>query len=372
MPRKTKKEVVIIRTNIPHYRVEFFNSLRAVLEDNEINLRLLYCNPDEISSRYGFDTDSSWAEKFNVHFFPAGMTWFSVTRQLPHSDLVIVEDASRHLVNYALYLKRFWGRPKLALWGHGWTRTDEPNRLAEWAKRWIGKQTDWYFAYTCEVKEGLIQRGYDAARITNVQNTLPPPDLSVTEAQKARLKERLGLSPKSRVALYCGRMYPSKRIDFLIAAADRLRSVLPTFVLVLIGGGPDQEIAERAARHAAHIHYLGPLFGEHKAALFALSRLVALPGLVGLNVVDAFQHGVPPVATKYPYHAPEINYLHHGENGLLTENDVEAFSKGIRRLAVDDELHAQLVAGCHAMAERITLDEMVRRFSEGILQALEL
>jgi glycosyltransferase involved in cell wall biosynthesis len=319
----------------------------------------------------GFDQDLAWAELVNAKLLPGDLTWHPVLGHLQEADLIIVEDASRHLLNYVLFLKRLFGGPRFALWGHGWNHTDPPNRLGEWLKDKIGKRSDWYFAYTSGVRDGLIRRGYRASRISNVQNSLPLPELNVSARQREQVRDELGLPPGATVALFCGRMYASKRMEFLISAAKRARELLPSFELVLGGAGPDQHIAEAAARDHSHIHYLGPLHEPRKAAVYQLSRLVAMPGLVGLALVDAFQHSVPLVTTAYPYQAPEIEYLVSGSNGLITDDSVEAFAQGICRLTTDEDFHARLVAGCEAATNRITLDEMVRRFADGILTALD-
>jgi glycosyltransferase involved in cell wall biosynthesis len=114
------------------------------------------------------------------------------------------------------------------------------------------------------------------------------------------------------------------------------------------------------------------LFGSRKNQLFAISRLFLLPGRVGLGVVDAFHHGVPPVATRYPYHSPEFCYLRHEENGLISEDDITSFAQLMLRLATDDVLHAKLLSGCKESAQAITMEEMIERFANGIIAALDL
>lgn len=371
MTNKTYREVAIVRNNVPIYRVPLYNKLKELLREHDVNLRVFYSHADELSLAEGFDQDLSWGELVDVRLLAGDMTWHPLLARLKHTDLVIVEDASRHLLNYALFLKRRFGGPRLALWGHGWNHTDPPSRLGEWLKDQIGKRSDWYFAYTASVKDGLIRRGYDATRISDVQNCLPPPDLAVSAAERERVRCELGLPPDSTVALFCGRMYASKRLGFLIAAAIRARERVPDFRLVLGGGGPDQCLAEEAARRHPFIHYSGPLQGTRKTAVYRLSKLVAMPGLVGLALVDAFQHDLPLVTTSYPYQAPEIDYLESGVNGLITEDNLEAFSHGLCRLATDEAFRARLVAGCRATARRVTFEEMLRRFAEGILKALD-
>ena len=112
----------------------------------------------------------------------------------------------------------------------------------------------------------------------------------------------------------------------LVDAAERVHEEVPSFVLILAGAGTDERIAEEAARTHDFIHFVGPVLGMRKAALFAVSRVVVMPGLVGLGIVDAFHFGVPPIATTFPHHSPEFVYLEDGENGLVTENCAEEFA----------------------------------------------
>jgi glycosyltransferase involved in cell wall biosynthesis len=180
----------------------------------------------------------------------------------------------------------------------------------------------------------------------------------------------LGLSEDAVVGLFCGRMYPRKQLERLVAAAQLVRENIPGFNLVLAGAGDTQIIAETAAKEHDFIHYVGPVFDERKAAFYAASRFVAFSGLLGLGIVDAFHYEVPPVVADYPFHSPEIAYLVDGENGLLTEDSVEDLARGMVRICLDDELHAKLVAGCKEWSQRLTIEEMADRFAEGILAAL--
>ena len=106
------------------------------------------------------------------------------------------------------------------------------------------------------------------------------------------------------MALYCGRMYGAKRLDFLIEAADLVHRDLPSFQLAFVGSGPLEPDVRDAARRRGYLHVAGPSFGKTKHELFAISRLFALPGRVGLSIVDAFHYGVPRLRRATPITAP--------------------------------------------------------------------
>ncbi|HXV29492.1 MAG TPA: glycosyltransferase family 4 protein, partial [Sinorhizobium sp.] len=194
--------------------------------------------------------------------------------------------------------------------------------------------------------------------------------LELSDRERTAFRQDLSIGVDDPVALYCGRMYAAKRLGFLISAAERVREAIPSFQLILAGGWPDEKIAKEAARRLSYVHFLGPVFGEKKFKLFAISDIFVIPGMVGLNVVDAFHHVVPPVVTSYPHHSPEFAYLRHGENGLISSDDVQAFSEAIIRLARDESLRSHLIAGCRRSAEEITLEEMIARFGTGLMSAL--
>jgi len=375
MARENKK-VIIIQNALPHYRIPFYNTLKERLFDEDIDLRLLYGrsvsrpHPGEVTER--LMADLPWGEAFTKHHLPFHTIWHPVLNQVRDADLVIVEHASRLLVNYAVYLSSFFGGPKMAFWGHGWNHlTDRQDSLSEKVKIWIGKRGDWYFAYTWKVREGLIHRGFDGSRITDVQNAVAAPTARPSNSEIETVRKEHGLTPDSRVALFCSGMYSKKRLGLLIVAAEEVRRVVPSFVLILAGAGGDEGIAIEASRKHDFIRYVGPIFGRRKAAFFAISRLVVMPGLVGLGLVDAFHHGVPTVVTEYRYHSPEIVYLRDGENGIMAEDSREGLTQAMIRLATDDQMHNKLVAGCKIAGKKFTIEEMVKRFTGGILATLD-
>ena len=99
------------------------------------------------------------------------VVWYPILTRILGADLIITEPATRNLINYVLYVCRRLGGPAWRFWGHGWNHfLDDRNSLAERIKHRMGKHADWYFAYTREVKEGLVDRGYSSAKITDVQN----------------------------------------------------------------------------------------------------------------------------------------------------------------------------------------------------------
>ena len=127
-----------------------------------------------------------------------------------------------------------------------------------------------------------------------------------------------------------------------------MREAVPDFHLLIIGGGPDAGIAEAAAAELPWVHYVGPKLGAEKTALASLGRVFLMPGLVGLGVLDSFAYGTPMVTTDVPYHSPEIDYLRHGENGLIVADDVRTYAEAVTELLTDEAWRLQLRRGAAA------------------------
>jgi glycosyltransferase involved in cell wall biosynthesis len=238
------------------------------------------------------------------------------------------------------------------------------------------RQADWWFAYTERCARVVERFGFPSERITVFNNAVDVNGMqaeraSITAQEIAELRDRL-YGRSRNVGLYVGGLYPEKRIDFLLEAAGQVRNQIPDFNLVVIGGGPNSGDVTAAAAKFRWIHYLGPKFGREKTLYAAASRVLLMPGLVGLGVLDSFAYQTPMITTDYPFHSPEVDYLIHGQNGLMTRPymDVRAYSDAIVALLQDDSLHARLVRGAEASARDFTIEAMVTRFAVGVMSAL--
>ena len=103
-----------------------------------------------------------------------------------------------------------------------------------------------------------------------------------------------------------------------------------------------------------------------------LGKLILMPGLVGLAVIDSFVAGLPIVTTDLSYHSPEIEYLRSGENGVMVApaDDPAAYAAEVSALLLDGDRLQHLRKGCAMSAERYSMSQMVERFASGIREAL--
>ncbi|MEI8283829.1 MAG: glycosyltransferase family 4 protein [bacterium] len=191
----------------------------------------------------------------------------------------------------------------------------------------------------------------------------------VSPCKLDEIKRELGIH-SDNIAIYTGGLYAEKRISFLLDAARRIRQQLPDFHLIIIGSGPDASIVEAAA--CSWIHYLGPKNDEEKIPYWMISKVLLMPGAVGLVILDSFALGIPMVTTDVGNHGPEIDYLQDGVNGIMvkdTEN-AQLYAKAAVDLLSDEPRRLRLVAAGSRDADHYTIERMSEAFTTGIVNAL--
>lgn len=376
-PRRAR--VTAIVANVKQYRVEFFRRLRDALAPRGVEFNVLFSagNPVETSKQDHAPLEAPLGREIPaLHALGHRLLlqWPSPA-DLRDADLVILPQASGTALTYPLLLSARLGRRKLALWGHGYNHQGDPGALTERLKRRLAPQASWWFAYTDDVARYLRSIGVDAQRITVVENSvdtvgfaravaaLSPPAL-------AAARRRFQLGDEGPIGLTCGALYREKQVAFLIDAAREIARLVPGFRLLVVGAGPDAHLVEAAMRAGAPLRWVGPQFGPEKALAFGLADVVLNPGLVGLGLLDAFAAGVPLVTTRTARHSPEIAYLRHGQNGLISDGSVAAFAAEVIGVLANPEHAATLRRGALASAQRYTLENMVQRFGDGILACL--
>lgn len=374
------KKVVILQHRLLHYRVALFDRLRQICSAQGIELELVHGQATRREKNKKDEGQLPWAHRVVNRFWEVGerdWVWQPLPPGLRSADLVIVMQENRILSNYPVLMRRLGSPTKVAYWGHGKNfQSDAPTGLRERWKSWLMHRVDWWFAYTDATVDLLAQAGYPAQRITCLDNAIDTTSFrrdlaSWADADVAQARRDMHIPLDAPVGLYCGSLYPDKRLDVLVDAVDRIRQRMPGFVLLVVGDGPEMPWLREAAATRAHIRPMGVRTGRDKALYFRMADVVLNPGLVGLHIVDAFCAGLVMVSLRASRHSPEIAYLRDGDNGLLTENDVSAYADAVLQLLANPQRMQRMRTQALADADRYTLDNMVRRFAHGIASALE-
>jgi glycosyltransferase involved in cell wall biosynthesis len=366
------RNVVIVQRRLTHYRVPFFNKLRDLLAERDINLRLLVGEPTPVESLKKDEGTLLWAEKIPTSY-KFGFCWQPFTKYISDADLVIVTQENKLIYNL-LAMSLFRPR-RLAFWGHGANlQSQNRNGLKERFKRWSTNQVDWWFAYTQMSADLVGTSGFPATRITVLNNAVDTSELqrqrqTITLEETQALRESLGFG-KGEVGVFVGSLYSDKRLDFLFDAATAIRQHVPDFHLLIIGDGYERDMVKAWCAERTWARWIGSRIDREKAAYVSMAQVMLNPGLVGLGILDSFVCEVPMLTTDCGVHSPEISYLENGINGFMASNDLAAYVDACVDVLQDSEKLEALRAGCRASAKEYTLENMALRFTNGVVYAL--
>lgn len=353
--------VVFVQKFVPHYRLPFFESLRAQLAEKGIDFVLVYGQPDPFEGSKVNMEYPDWGQRV-VSKIPklAGryLYWLGAIRYVKKNDMVVVEHAAKLLDNYIIYLASRVGFLKMGYFGHGenFQSRHELSVSRIIKKSMLVNVTRW-FAYTEISRQSLLRQGVSDDAITVVNNTLKAPEQSYEHVEKIPGK-----------FIYIGGLYEDKRFDILFGAAKLVAAQEPDFQLHVVGTGPMKAEIEAAANEHDWLHYHGSMYGEERNTMLASSVGMLMPGLVGLVAIDSFFFRCPILTSDAGQHSPEVAYLEHNENALFagSEDMPETYANTVLRYLQEDGLAEKLQDACGRSADQYTVENMAANFIEGL------
>ena len=373
--------VVIIIKWVSHYRYDFYNKLKDNLLKENINLILVYGEPiffQDFSRRDWVNVP--WGKKiknYQINFFNFKFIFQPVFKEIIIADLIIVEQANKLLLNYILLLLCFFKLKKIAFWGHGKNfQNRNIDSFSEKFKRFIANKAFWWFAYNDLSKNYLSNLGFPPDKITSVNNTINTNKVifefqNFNNSKLVEFQEKYNIS-SSTVGIFCGGLISDKRLDFLFESCKIIKSKIPHFELIIIGSGELVNYVIDLSLNYSWVHYLGPLFDNDKICAFKSSKVYLNPGLIGLGIFDAFSMNLPIVTTNFKYHSPEIDYLIHNYNCVITDNNIDSFATGVVNILTDSTLRTNLIYGGILSANYYSINKMALNFTNGIQKSLNI
>jgi len=374
-------KVAVLQYRLLHYRIDFFNRLRELCLDRNIDCHLVHGQATSNEKSKNDEGTLQWADKTHNAFVRVGdrdILWQPLPDSVRDADLFVIMQENRILSNYPLILRDKLGGPKVAYWGHGVNfQSHAPGGLRERWKRFLVRQVDWWFAYTDLTAEIVCSAGFPTERVTCLNNAIDTKAFSktvesISHEELAEIRRGLGLDDHSRVGIFCGSLYPDKRLDLLVEAAARIRNKVKDFHVIVIGSGPTRDVIDQAAKKYPWLHPVGVKFDREKAGYFKLAEIMLNPGALGLHILDAFSVGLPVVSTSNARHGPEIAYLQNGANGVLTGDAVQEYTDAATRVLNDTLWRQSLSANALASSKNYTVEKMAERFVDGAARCLTM
>ena len=372
------KRVLIIQRRMTEYRVPLFERMRRILVGEGVKLQVIYGTPNVSEVLKHDEGLLTWGIEIPCRYLNIGdiqVVWQLVPHALvAKQDLIIVPQENQLLLNYWLSLTRRFTNSRLAFWGHGANfQTDKQYSHREKLKSWTAQQVDWWFAYTALSAEKVIRSGFPENRITCLNNAVDVSQLikwreSISVAESSSLRARLDLDG-GKVGIFLGSLHTHKRLGFLFAAVDEIRSRLGKFEFVIVGDGPLRDMVLDYVKKRPFVRWVGAKHGREKVLHLSIGQIMLNPGLVGLGILDSFALGLPMITTDCGLHSPEISYLDSGRNGLMVEDNLEAFASGAVDILKNSAVQTSMANACKEDSTIYSIDSMVNNFCDGILKA---
>ena len=375
------KRVTILQYRLLHYRLDLFEKIKKRCAESDIALRVIHGNPSKHEASRNDIAELDWSTKVANKYLKIKGTellWQKLPNDLKSDDLVVMMQENRILSNYPILFHLGSHSQKTAFWGHGenFQSLNPAGYREKWKKQMLNK-VDWWFAYTQATVNILTQQGYPTDQITNLNNAVDTSAFKklandITEQEISKFRGTYGIPKQAKVGLYCGSLYPGKKLSLLIEASERIKSQQEQFHLIIVGDGPQRDWLEQSAKNKDWIHITGSMTGRSKALTYKLADIILNPGSLGLHILDAFCLGKPLFSTKTAMHGPEICYLSNGVNGVLTESRVLNYSDAVINALSNPETMERISINALHDSEKYTLDSMADNFASGIRKVLSV
>ena len=357
------KRVLFVQKFVPHYRLPLFERLRSQLEQEGIEFKLIFGEPDPFEGSKVKMAYPAWGDKVDskiIKVFGRFLYWQGVVFKLKKGDVVIVEQAAKLLDNYPLFFLQQIGFVRLCYFGHGRNFQDKYElTISRRIKQLMVRRISKWFAYTKMSVDALLQQGVSAEKIVSVNNTLELNSNVKVENVTRKLNQ----------FIYVGGLYKDKRIRLLLDSVALVKSEVAEFEFHVVGNGPDAQLVREFSKANPWCVYHESLYGDERDRLLYESSAILMPGLVGLIAVDSFHFACPILTTDCGQHSPEFVYLENRVNALILDNEgrADSYAEQILTFIRDTQLSEKVRQGCRLSASQYTIDDTASRFVSGIL-----
>lgn len=363
--------LIIFERVLTHYRLKFYNYLVEHRGEDIIFLTGKIVNKD------GFHTQKSSA-RFKIIEVPKvkllGFEFYKWPSRLLNKQNVVVCVLSFVSISNLFYL--FYARAKgskFFWWGHtrNFSQDSALEKVKDSIKLGLIRFSNGFLAYTEKEGEHLRQRNaFRESRIICLNNTLDTNYIAsiqkeVKQDDILKVNRDLELEGKVVVGLI-GRLHALRNTEFAIKAILKINESRENVRLLIIGDGPEYERLLGKYGNKTEIIFVGAIEREKElASYFKNIDFFVNPGLVGLNLVHTMIYQKASIVLEKSIHSPEIGYLIHNENGLISQDNFDSFVYEIEKLInnVSEQLRLGKNAYDYAM-EHLTIDNMADKFLE--------
>lgn len=204
------------------------------------------------------------------------------------------------------------------------------------------------FAVSSVLRDFLVDEyEADPEKIAVIPNCINPDGVLVDPEKAAAIAARYKLHGK-RVVGFVGSFFPHHGLDDLIAAFARVEDEFPQAVLLIVGGGMNEdELKQQAVKQLGEgrVIFAGRVPHHEVYNYIAHMDIAVMPrsNWYG-SPMKIFEYGILAKAVVAPDNGPVKDAMVHGEDGILIQPGKENLAEALRVLLADP-------ARCSALGE---------------------
>lgn len=244
-------------------------------------------------------------------------------------------------------------------------------RLVVSLESWIIRQFDRVSTISHRMLENLRKKGAAESRSVLFPNWTDTEGIHPLK-RRSPMRDELGISPDTVVALFSGNMGQKHGLEILEEAARKLKSH-PKIRFVLCGEGVACSIAQSMASELPNVNYIPLQPVEKLNDLLNLADIHLLPQradaadlVMPSRLTGMLASGRPVVATAHP--GTEVARVVKSCGVVVAPGDADAFADAVVRLAEHPEERQRLgAAGREYAVKNMSKEEILSRFEQDLL-----
>lgn len=343
-----QKKVLLISNRVMHYRSRIYNAFFDMFKERGYEFHVISNDYQKVD----------FPIRYIKHELPFSVGGYVKAIKEIQPDVCI---NFLHLKDKLIIPLTFYCRMKgipMIYWNHGIDLDDQNNHIKNAVYRFIHSISNAIILYSPQQLVHL--RKWNHKKTFIAKNTLDFGDVNKAALRSPEeVKAAYGIKEK-KVVMYISRILPYKGLDILLG----LFKDTPEIGLVVVGGGINEE-QKKCIDNTPNYYYLGERYGNEVDEIYQMGDVFSTPGHIGLAVNQAMFWGNV-IAILNRRHAPEIVYLHNGENGFLEENEA-SLKERILKLCTDEAYYKKISENAlKTYQEEMTIDKMFAGFMQAI------
>lgn len=170
--------------------------------------------------------------------------------------------------------------------------------------------------------------------------------------------------PKKKQLLYVGRLvWNQKRVDRLVGIWKRLYKDFPDWEMVIVGGGPMEQVLKRRCSHLERVIFTGY---QDPEPYYKEGRILCLTSDFegwGMVLTEAMTFGVVPVA--FNSYAAVTDIIEDGKTGILVPPfSSSEYADALKILMTDEELLERMSRLCMCSVSRFGIQHVASQWEE--------